>query len=84
MTQPKLPPLSVRLPVDLVMQIDTYATAKGLKRNGAIAELLRKGLEVTAVATPEPVAEKVVKLPPATRPAFKSRLKGEWSPPGKR
>lgn len=80
MTQPKLPPISIRLPADLVTEIEAWALKAGKKRNGAIAELLRLGLGVEAVRTSPPAVEPaVVRLPTGSRP-HQSRLKGEWKP----
>lgn len=99
MTQPKLPPISLRLAPDLQARVDTFASEAGLARNGAISELLRRGLAASGSGLPTPEVQAQIKAAVierqarpvvaesqkiASRPAHKSRLKGEWSPPGKR
>lgn len=90
MSQPKEPPISVRLPADLVAEVEAWAAETGRKRNGAIAELLRRGLAASGPSLPTPEVQAQIRavaverqsravMPanPSTfpRPAYGSRLK---------
>lgn len=46
MAQPKNPPLSVRLPADVLAKVDAWAAERELKRNAAIVALLTAALPV--------------------------------------
>lgn len=52
MAQPKEPPISVRLPADLVAEVEAWASGAKKTRNGAIAELLRRGLQASGPSLP--------------------------------
>ena len=45
MSQPKAPPLSVRIPPDLLTRLEAWAQDNGKNRNNAIVEFIRAGLE---------------------------------------
>jgi hypothetical protein len=91
MVQPKVPPLSIRPGEVRLAKIDAYALKHGLKRHAAVLELIDVGLDgLMRVAvqrpTPKPVpgsdaAARKIERAEAPEP-FKTRLKGEWSPPG--
>ncbi len=83
MVQPKTPPLSVRLGEERLARIDAYAKEHALSRHLAILLMLDEGHRSLTVGVAPIVAaipEKVEKLK-AAKPAFKSRLKGEWKAP---
>lgn len=79
MSQPKVPPLSVRLGEARLAKIDAYAVKHGLKRHGAVLELLDIALEgrISVAAqrpTPKPLPGSIVALRKPPVP-YGSRLK---------
>ena len=78
MTQPKLPPISLRLPPPIMQAVDAWATDHGLKRHAALVALVTLGLGAPVQAQKAaPVAKTVAPKSPAAfpRPAYGSRLK---------
>lgn len=69
MSQPKIPPISVRLPADLVAEVEAWAVETGRKRNGAIAELLRRGLAASGPSLPAPEVQAQIKAAAMERQA---------------
>lgn len=77
MSQPKKPPISLRIPEATQTAVNAWATKRGIPRNAAYVELIERGLKlVEAPRTPPPK----VRPAPAPEP-FKTRLKGEWKAP---
>lgn len=81
MTQPKLPPLSIRLAPEMVERVETWAKANGCTRNAAIARLLLTGLSADDPGLAFRVAEgrKAIKAM-AEREAERQYLAGDkWT-----
>lgn len=68
MTQPKDPPLSVRLPKPLLDSVQAWATERGINRNAAVVQLIKRGLVDDPKPAPKPKAKPTFDLssPPAT------------------
>jgi hypothetical protein len=67
MAQPKKPPVSIRIPDELVERVKAWADQEGVTRNAAYIALITRGLSgpVAAVESePTPAARKA-KAPPA-------------------
>lgn len=90
MTQPKKPPISLRVPDATRVRVEAWATERGIPRNAAYVELIQRGLKLADAPFPKApptVAEKIVaetwgkpnldvQVGPA-KPAYGSRLKGK-------
>lgn len=89
MSQPKVPPLSVRLGCERLAMIDVYAKAHALSRHLAVLVLIDASLRVEreptakAVVVPKPAAARSSAEPVRerftmddVRPKFVPRLKG--------
>lgn len=81
MSQPKKPPISLRIPDATRVRVEKWATEQGIPRNAAYVELIERGLKA---AGPHPGLNQRPLKPksePKAEAAFKSRLKGEWKAP---
>ena len=61
MTQPKKPPISIRLPDGLPEDVEAWAKSVGKTRNSAFAELLRRGLAASGPSLPTPDVQAQIK-----------------------
>jgi len=77
MPNPKSPPISLRLPPAVMVEVDAWAEKAGTNRHAALVALIGKGLGLADAKA----AAKVVQTPAAAPRPFVSRLKGQWKAP---
>lgn len=80
MTQPKAPPLSIRLPPDLAAEVQKHADQQELTRHAAIIALLRQALAGHSPTKQMLQELQTAQMQTAAKPALKPKAKAEALP----